>query len=42
VEKQDKPKHAGGICVMTGTCTNQRGEVVVEMDGKILVASKPG
>lgn len=42
VEKLDKPKHAGGICVLSGACTNQRGEVVVEMDGKILVASKPG
>ncbi len=40
-EKLDKPKHRGGICVLQGTCTNQRGEVVVEALGKLLVASKP-
>lgn len=41
VEKLDKPKHDGGICVLSGTCTNQRGEVVIEMGGKILVANRP-
>jgi acyl dehydratase len=40
-EKLDKPKHKGGIIVMKGNATNQRGEVAVECEGKILVASKP-
>ncbi|HEX6691963.1 MAG TPA: MaoC family dehydratase [Burkholderiales bacterium] len=40
-EKLDKPKHAGGICVLRGAATNQAGEVVVEADGKILVSSRP-
>ncbi len=37
----DKPKHKGGIVVMTCSSRNQSGEVVVEADGKILVASAP-
>lgn len=41
-EKLDKPRHKGGICVMKGVASNQSGTVVVEADGKILVASKPG
>ena len=40
-QKLDKPKHRGGICVLEGACTNQKGELVVEALGKILVASKP-
>jgi 3-hydroxybutyryl-CoA dehydratase len=36
-----KPKHKGGIVVMTCVSTNQSGQVVVEADGKILVAAKP-
>ena len=40
VEKLDKPKHRGGICVLEGAARNQRGEVTVEARGKILVASK--
>jgi acyl dehydratase len=40
-EKLDKPKHKGGICVLKGVAKNQKGEVVVEADGKILVARKP-
>ncbi|TSA15962.1 MAG: acyl dehydratase, partial [Betaproteobacteria bacterium] len=40
VEKQAKPKHRGGIAVMSGVCTNQDGEVVVEADGKILVMNR--
>jgi 3-hydroxybutyryl-CoA dehydratase len=40
-EKLDKPKHRGGIIVMTAVCTNQHGDVAVEADGKILVASRP-
>lgn len=38
VDKLDKPKHAGGVVVLTGECHNQDG--VVEADGKILVASR--
>lgn len=38
-ERLDKPKHNGGIAVMKGVATNQHGTVVVEADGKILVAS---
>jgi acyl dehydratase len=41
-EKLDKPKHKGGIAVLRCVCTNQKGEVVLEADGKILVASRPG
>lgn len=41
-EKLDKPKHGGGIVVMTCVSGNQHGEVVVEADGKILVAARPG
>ena len=37
----DKPKHRGGIVVMKGEGRNQRGELAIEADGKILVASKP-
>ena len=40
VEKQAKPKHRGGIAVLSGVCTNQEGEVVVEADGKILVMNR--
>jgi 3-hydroxybutyryl-CoA dehydratase len=39
-EKIDKPKHKGGIFVLTGQATNQRHELAVECEGKILVASK--
>ena len=35
--KIDKPKHAGGIAVLKGTCSNQADTVVVEADGKMLV-----
>jgi 3-hydroxybutyryl-CoA dehydratase len=41
-EKLDKPKHRGGICVLGGVSKNQRGEIVVEAEGKILVSSKSG
>ena len=40
VQKLDKPKHKGGICVLKGISRNQRGETVLEADGKILVSSK--
>ncbi|HEX9397026.1 MAG TPA: MaoC family dehydratase [Burkholderiales bacterium] len=41
VEKLDKPKQKGGICVLRGAATNQRGETVIEADGKILVSARP-
>ena len=40
-EKLDKPRHRGGICVLRGECRNEKDELVVEADGKILVASRP-
>ena len=40
-EKTPKPKHNGGIFVLRGVATNQKGEIAVEAEGKILVASKP-
>ena len=41
LDKLDKPKHRGGIIVMEGESKNQKGEVAVEAEGKILVACKP-
>jgi len=41
VEKLDKPKHAGGIVVMTCESKNQHGDVAVKAEGKILVATRP-
>ena len=41
MDKLDKPAHQGGICVLRGEAKNQKREVVVEADGKILVASRP-
>jgi acyl dehydratase len=35
-----KPKHHGGIVVLTCECRNQDGTVVAEADGKILVSSR--
>jgi acyl dehydratase len=40
-EKRDKPKHDGGIFVLHGEATNQRNELAVECEGKILVANRP-
>ena len=40
VEKLDKPKHRGGICVLRGVARNQRAEIALEADGRILVRSK--
>jgi 3-hydroxybutyryl-CoA dehydratase len=37
VEKAEKPKHNGGIAVMTAVCHNQHGILVADADGKILV-----
>ena len=39
-QKLDKPKHRGGICVLEGVCRNQKGEVAVQADGKILVSAR--
>ena len=39
--KSDKPKHGGGIIEMRCECKNQRMELAVEGEGKILVASRP-
>ena len=38
-ERMEKPQHGGGIVVMRARCENQRGEVVAEADGKMLVAN---
>lgn len=40
VDKLDKPKHAGGIVVLTGEAHNQDGSLVVEAEGRILVANR--
>jgi 3-hydroxybutyryl-CoA dehydratase len=40
VEKQNKPKHKGGIAVLAGVCKNQDGEIVVEAEGKILIHNR--
>lgn len=39
-EKRDKPKHRGGIAVLSGVCRNHESEIVVEADGKILVMNR--
>jgi len=39
--KLDKPKHKGGIVVLRCVSKNQKGDVALEGDGKILVASRP-
>ena len=38
-EKIDKPKAHGGIVVLSGSCRNQNGEVVLEVNGKMLVSN---
>jgi acyl dehydratase len=40
-ERQDKPKHGGGILSLACVSKNQRGETVLEGTGKLLVAAKP-
>lgn len=40
VERLAKEKHGGGIVVLRARCENQRGELVAEADGKMLVASR--
>ena len=39
-EKLDKPKHRGGIVVLSCVAKNQKGEIAVEAEGKILVSSR--
>jgi len=39
VEKIDKPKHAGGIVVLDGECTNQASTVVAVARSKMLAAN---
>jgi acyl dehydratase len=39
-EKLDKPKHKGGIVVLRCVSKNQKGEIAVEAEGKILVGNK--
>ncbi len=39
--KTDKPKHRGGIVTLRAACTNQHGDLAVDADGKMLVASRP-
>jgi acyl dehydratase len=41
VERIDKPKHKGGILLMRCESRNQKDEVAVEAEAKLLVASRP-
>ncbi|MBI3371284.1 MAG: MaoC family dehydratase [Betaproteobacteria bacterium] len=38
--KHDKPRHKGGIIVLEGASTNQKGEVAVLAEGKLLVSAR--
>ena len=40
-ERIEKPKQKGGVVAMRARCENQRGEVVAEADGKMLVGNRP-
>lgn len=40
-QKIDKPKHKGGIVVLRCVSKKQDGEIAVEAEGKLLVASRP-
>ena len=40
VRREPKPKQHGGLAEIKATCENQRGVVVAEADGKILVANR--
>ena len=37
--KDDKPHHGGGVVSLTAECRNQKNEVVVEAEAKVLVRS---
>jgi acyl dehydratase len=39
-EKKPSQKYAGGVVVLAGVCSNQRGETVAEGTGKMLIASE--
>ena len=39
-DRSEKPRHGGGIVIMRARCENQRGELVAEADGKMLVANR--
>ena len=39
-ELTGKPKHNGGIAVLTASCINQRNEVIAEANGKILLVNR--
>jgi acyl dehydratase len=41
VERIDKPKQKGGILVMRCESRNQKAELAVEAEAKLLVASRP-
>ena len=41
LSRDDKPKHDGGVVMLEGVCRNQKGVVVAEATGKILVRSRP-
>jgi acyl dehydratase len=38
--KSDKPAHGGGLVDLKGVCRNQRDEVVVEAEAKLLVRDR--
>jgi len=39
-EKHAKPKHGGGVVVLSGVCRNQDGVVVADADAKMLVHAR--
>ena len=41
IERLDKPRHGGGIVVLTGIAANQAGVSVAEADARILVGTRP-
>jgi acyl dehydratase len=40
-EKHPKPQQRAGVVVVVGECRNQRGELVAEGEGKMLVHARP-
>ena len=39
-EKHAKPKHGGGVVVLSGVCRNQDGVVVADADAKMLIHAR--
>ena len=39
-ETLDKPRSNGGIAILSGYCSNQRGEQIAEASGKILLSNR--